>query len=351
MRYAVIAVFLALLFFALPAYAQKVGKVSDMSGSVSWREKDGVPYKAASKGLELGKGSWLKTGKDGWAVVELEDKSRLTLANDTELELTDLVIGKGSKTGVISVTQGKLRAAVTRLAGEKVDYKVKSPTAVAGIKGTEFLMMSQGQANVFFGNEGTVEVSGEVSGDGAAAKPLGTDMMVQNTRGYTPTDPVKVEPDTPLASAKKNFQEITSAMPPADWEASGQLPNIIARWNINYGRYLADSGRYEEALYVFQIALDLTSMAEIRSDARLERGAVYARFLGNPEAALGEYLLVLEEYPYVPQRETALYLSGMTLYEMGLKGQAIERLEQYKKEYPAGKHIGNVNTFLELLNK
>jgi len=347
MRYAAIAAFLTLVFFGQTAYAQKVGKVSDMSGSVSWREKDGVPYRAASKGLELGKGSWLKTGKDGWAVVELEDKSRLTLANNTELELTDLVIGKGSKTGVISVTQGKLRATVTRLAGEKVDYKVKSPTAVAGIKGTEFLMMSQGQANVFFGNEGEAEVAGADT----APKALSTDMMVQNTRGYTPTDPVKVEPDTPLASAKKNFEEMTSSMPPADWETSGQLPNIIARWNINYGRYLADSGRHEEALYVFQIALDLTSMAEIRSDARLERGAVYARFLGNPEAALGEYLLVLEEYPHVPQRETALYLSGMTLYEMGLKGQAVERLEQYKKEYPAGKHIGNVNTFLELLNK
>ncbi|OGW25926.1 MAG: hypothetical protein A2X55_07950, partial [Nitrospirae bacterium GWB2_47_37] len=270
-----------------------------------------------------------------------------TLANNTELEITEFVVGKDKKDGVFSVTQGKLRASVTKLAGEQVNFKVKSPTAVAGIKGTEFMMMTQGLANVFFGNEGQVEITGADT----ASKPLTVDAMVQNTRGYVPTDPVKIEPDTPLYTAKKNFEEITEATPPKEWELSGNLPNIIARWNINYGRYLADSGRYEEALYVFQIALDLTNLPDIRSDARLERGAVYSRFLRNPEAALAEYLLVIETYPVVAQRETSLYLAGMTLYELDLKDQAREKLTQYKRDYPSGKHIRNVETILNLLEK
>ncbi|HAK89872.1 MAG TPA: hypothetical protein DCP24_12595, partial [Nitrospiraceae bacterium] len=270
-----------------------------------------------------------------------------TLANNTELEITEFVVGKDKKDGVFSVTQGKLRASVTKLAGEQVNFKVKSPTAVAGIKGTEFMMMTQGLANVFFGNEGQVEITGADT----ASKPLTVDAMVQNTRGYVPTDPVKIEPDTPLYTAKKNFEEITEATPPKEWELSGNLPNIIARWNINYGRYLADSGRYEEALYVFQIALDLTNLPDIRSDARLERGAVYSRFLRNPEAALAEYLLVIETYPVVAQRETSLYLAGMTLYELDLKDQAREKLMQYKRDYPSGKHIRNVETILNLLEK
>ena len=78
------------------------------------------------------------------------------------------------------------------------------------------------------------------------------------------------------------------------------------------------------------------------------RDSVYSRFLRNPEAALSEYLLILEEYPQVPQRETALYLTGMTLYELGFKQQARERLFQYKREYPQGKHITNVETLLKL---
>ncbi|BCB96028.1 hypothetical protein JZK55_09500 [Dissulfurispira thermophila] len=343
----IMIMFISLFIFYSYSEGDVVGKLSDMSGRVLFKEKSIATYQKAEKGMTLKKGFWIKTGTDGWAVLQLSDNSRLTLANNTELEITEFLVSKGKKDGVFSVMHGKLRASITRLAGENVNYKIKSPTAVAGIKGTEFMMMTQGFANVFFGNEGQVEVSG----DATPSKPLTIDTMVQNTRNYTPTDPVKVEPDTPLYAAKKDFEAITEAVPPKDWEISGNLPNIIARWNINYGHYLADAGRYEEALYVFQIALDLTSLPEIRSDARLERGAVYSRFLRNPEAALAEYLLVIETYPIVPQRETALYLAGMTLYELGLKEQAKEKLLQYKKEYPSGKHISNVETILDILDK
>lgn len=343
----IVSIFLSFFIFSSYSEGAPVGKISEIIGSVLYKEKISSPYQRAEKGIALGKGYWIKTGADGWTILLLSDNSRLTIANNTELEITEFIVSKEKKDGVFNVVQGKLRASVTRLAGEKVNYKIKSPTAVAGIKGTEFMMMTQGLANVFFGNEGHVEISGDTT----PSKPLSVDTMVQNTRSYTPTDPVKIEPDTLLYTAKKDFEAITAAAPPKDWEISGNLPNIIARWNINYGHYLADAGRYEDALYVFQIALDLTNLPDIRSDARLERGAVYSRFLRNPEAALAEYLLVIETYPIVPQRETALYLAGMTLYELGFTDQAKEKLMQYKKEYPSGKHISNVGTILNLLEK
>lgn len=335
------------VFFIAPFYNAygAAGKIAELNGSVLTRDKNNIPYKAAKKGDVFDKGYWIKTGGDGWASLALTDGSKITLANNTELEITEFVIGKNRKGGVFSVTQGKLRASVTRLAGERVDYKVKSATAVAGIKGTEFMMMAQGQANVFFGNEGSVGVSGNTG----AAKQLWTDTMVQNTRGYVPIDPVEIKPQTPLSTAKTDFQEITAATPPKNWEASDNLPHIIARWNINYGHYLADAGKYDDALHVFQIALDLTDRPDTRGDARLERGAVYSSFLNNPEAALSEYLLILEEYPQIAQREMALYNIGRTLYELGFKEQAKKRLLQYKNDYPMGRYLSNVETYLRTL--
>ncbi len=321
------------------------GRISKLSGEVSYRTKANIPYQTAKEGIELEVGYWIKTGKDGWAKLSLTDGSVFTLANNTEFEIDKFLVSGKKKHGVFNLSQGKLRATVVKLAGQQANYKVKSPTAVAGIKGTEFMMMTQGYANVLFGNEGSVEVSG----DADISKPLSSDTMVQNTRGITPTDPVKVEQNTQLYTAKKNFEEITAAKPPEDWELSGNLPHIIARWNINYGHYLADAGRYEDALYIFQIALDLTDKADIRGDARLERGTVYSRFLRNPEAALAEYLLILEEYPDNPQRETALYLTGIILNEMGFTKKAKERLLKYTKEFPSGKHIGNVETILKTI--
>lgn len=333
------------LFLSLKNVAfASIGELEKIDGAVLYREKAGIPYKKAKKGLELEKGYWIKTEPRSWAVIKLSDGSTFTLSENTEFEIDEYIIGDGRKDGLFSVTQGKLRATITRFTGQAVNYKVKSPTAVAGIKGTEFMMLTQGQANVFFGNEDVASISGYEKGE----KPLSPDTMVQNTRGYVPADPVKIEPGTALEKAKRGLSDITGSKPPKDWEISGNLPHIIARWNINYGHYLADSGRYDEALYIFQIALDLSDNPEIRSDARLERGAVYSRFLKNPEAALAEYLLILEEYPRVPQRETALYLTAMTLYELGFKKQARERLFQYKREYPEGKHITNVETLLRL---
>jgi tetratricopeptide (TPR) repeat protein len=170
---------------------------------------------------------------------------------------------------------------------------------------------------------------------------------VQNTRGLPPAEPVKVEAGSPLAEAREIFDSITAATPPKDWVDSGRISDICARWNINHGHYLADSGKYQDALNTLQISLDLTLVPEIRADAHMERGAVYARFLNNPELALAEYLLVLEEYPRLPQAETAMFNTAQTLAELGFYEQARVRFEQYLKEYPVGRHRSNAETLLK----
>lgn len=329
-------------------FAATVGTVSKTSGEVLFRSGDNMKYVNLKKGQSLEQGSWVKTGIKGWIELSLSDGSTFTIANNSELELTRFMVGKEKKEGSFTLTQGKLRATVVKLGGQQTDIKIRSRTAVAGIRGTEFLMMAEGPANVFFGNEGVVKVSG--AGEDITP-PLLPGTMTQNTRGYTPLEPVKVEPGTPLAEAKNAFEGATSAVPPAEWLASDNLSSIIARWNINYGHYLADSGKHEAALQVFQIALDLTGEPEIRSDARLERGSVYSRFLSNSEAALAEYLLVLEEYPTLKQAETALVFTGQTLYDLGFKKEAKSRFNEYLKKYPEGKQRSNVETMLNLLSK
>jgi tetratricopeptide (TPR) repeat protein len=331
------------------AFAAPVGKVTKAKGNVTFKVVGSAPYKTLAVGQEVSEGNWVKTGKDGWLELTLSDNSRFTIANNSEMEIQSFLVGKTSKTGSFALTQGRLRATVMKLAGQQTDIKVKSGTAVAGVKGTEFLMLSQGPANVFFGNEGTVLVTG-TTGD-AEGERLPADTMTQNTRGYRPVAAVQVALGTPLAEARKHFEAATAGLPPVEWADSDNIPNIIARWDINHGHYLADAGRYEEALHVFQIAIDLTTLADIRADARLERGGVYGRFLKHPEAALAEYLLVLEEFSASPKREIALYNVGQTLYDMGKDDLAKSRFQQYLKEYPKGRYKGSVQTLLKALDR
>ncbi|MDD5284296.1 MAG: FecR domain-containing protein [Desulfuromonadaceae bacterium] len=339
-----------LISFIMPSIslAAQVGKITGLKGATQFRAVNNIPYSPLNKGDLISEGNWIKTGPDGWVELTLVDNSKFTLANNTEFAVTSFLLTKKKREGSFNLAEGKLRASVVKLAGRQSGMTVKSGTAVAGIKGTEFLMMTQGPANVFFGNEGTVAVSGDGKGQ---QQPLTAGTMTQNTRGITPVEPLKIEPGTPIAEAKGIFDTITAAMPPAEWTDSGRIPDIIARWNINHGHYLADSGKYNDALQVFQIALDLTKISEIRADSLMERGAVYARFLRNPELALAEYLLVMEEYPKLPQAETALFSAAQTLAELGYTDQARIRFEQYLRDYPAGKHKGNVETLLRNLVK
>ncbi len=329
------------------AFSAPIGTVTKFSGDVYFRTKDNTSYQPIKSVMEMSEGGWVKTGKNGWLELNLIDKSRFTIANNSELELTRLQIDKKTREGLFTLTQGKLRASVAPAQGLTSSIKVKSRSVVAGVKGTEFLMLSEGPANVFFGNEGSVAISGHDEKE----KMLLPQYMTQSTRGYTPIDPVAVDPNTPVADAKAAFESATRTVPPDDWVASDNLPAIIARWNISYGHYLADSGKYEQSLQVFQIALDLAKTAEIRCDARLERSAVYSRFLGNSEAALAENLLILEEYPQAVQAESALFNTGQILFELSFKERAKERFIEYLRKYPRGKHRNNVETLLGILNK
>lgn len=337
---------MAILVPAL-AFAYPVGKVTGLSGDAYVRVKAGIPYSSLQKGTAVATGTWIKTGPRGWVQLTLNDRSTFTLSNNTEFEVTSFLLTKNRREGSFNLASGKLRASVVKFGGRQSGMTVRSGTAVAGIKGTEFLMLSQGQANVFFGNEGTVAVSGDGKAEG---QPLTASTFVQNTRGLPPAEAVKIDQGSPLAEAKGIFDGVTAAEPPKEWTDSGKIGDICARWNINHGHYLADSGKYTDALNVFQIALDLTKVEAVRADAHMERGAVYARFLSNPELALAEYLLVLEEYPQLPQAEFALFNAAQVLSEMGFVDQAKQRFEQYLKQYPQGKQHSNAETLLKNLS-
>lgn len=340
---------LLLVALILPTVAMSagVGKVTGMKGAVQTRAKRVAPYQAMKNGDAIAEGCWIKTGADGWAELTLDDRTRFTLANNTEFEITSFRLDQSKREGVFNLSQGKLRANVAKFSGRLSGVTVKSGTAVAGVKGTEFLMLTDGPSNVFFGTEGVVAVSGDGTG---TQRELVVGTMVQNSRGEEPLEPLRIDETTPLAEARDIFSGVTSGSPPDSWNDSGRIGDIIARWNVNHGRFLADAGRHRESLQVFQIALDLSKLAEIQADAHLERGAVYARFLNKPEQALGEYQVVLDSFPELPQAETALFNSAQSLSELGRKEPARARFQRYLKEYPSGKFKGTVETLLRFLD-
>ncbi|MDK9718542.1 MAG: FecR domain-containing protein, partial [Trichlorobacter sp.] len=124
------------------AFAAPVGKITGLTGQAYMRFKAGVPYTPLAKGTAVATGTWIKTGAKGWVELTLNDKSKFTLANNTEFEVTSFLLTKNKREGTFNLAGGKLRASVVKFGGKQSGMTVKSGTAVAGIKGTEFLMLS-----------------------------------------------------------------------------------------------------------------------------------------------------------------------------------------------------------------
>jgi hypothetical protein len=320
-----------------------------IKGDVSVLPAGSARPQPAVKGAALRAGDRVYTGRDGWATLLVPDGSRLVLTADSEF----LVRSHDAKrrTGTFALLTGMLRAIITPSPAAPPNYRFNTLTAIAGVRGTDFSLIHRGQANVFFGNTGTVEVQGL----NTEARALTAATVVQSTRGIVPTLPIRIEPNSRLAEARNLLNEITDQAP-ASWAEAGKLPEIIARWNITYSRYLADAGRSDEALHVLQVALDLTDMADIQADAHLERGAVFSRNPKQAEAALLEYAAVLAA-PYAdtpaaaPQRETALYMSGMGLYQLNRAADARAHLQQYLRDYPDGRFKARADTLLRSLDQ
>lgn len=334
---------LAFVFAAAASFAQaSIGSIDSMNGTVYFKPKDGEKWAVAVKGAPLNVGDHVKTGSDGRAALKFKDNSNLTLGNETELEITEFLFSKGSRSAVYSISTGKLRAAVGKFKG-KTDIKVKTPTSVSGVKGTDFIVMNQGDANIIFGEESKVQVVGD-TGKPVIIKP---NTMTESTRGTAPIQPEKVEPGTPLADVRSQLETVTNVDAPVEWEKTGRLPMILARWNINYGRYLVESRRFANALDVFQISIDLTEKREIRAEAYLERGTLLSRNMNEPQRALAEYMTVIEKYPEPQYLENAIFSAGMINRELGDKENAKKLFQRYLDEFPNGRHKETVENLMK----
>ena len=332
----------SMVLFLFPSGAYPAsGAFTGISGAVYFKAKGEKKWAVAVKNSPVNPGDRVRTGSDGRASVRFEDSSTLSIGNDSEIEITEYMLKGKKRAATYSVTTGKIRAFISDFSGE-TDVKVKTPTSTSGVKGTDFILMNKDNANVIFGEEDEVTVSGEEGGP-VVVSP-GT--MTENTLGFNPIEPVRVEPGSALEEARRDLEAITDVGAPVEWERAGRLPDILARWNINYANYLADSKRFTDALGVFSIAVDLTTLSTIKAEAHLGRGTVFSRNLNMPREALHEYMTVVDRYPEPPFAENALFSAGMINMVIGEKGEARMLFLRYRDEYPQGSHKDTVDFFL-----
>ena len=145
---------LLLALFPLTGYSA-AAQVEFAIGQVSVTGTDGKQQPVA-KGMEIEQGDTIQTMDSGRAQLRFSDGGYISLQPNTQFRVDEFNYqGKtdGNEKGFFSLLKGGLRA-ITGAVGHtnKENYRVNTPVATIGIRGTEFLAQYDGKLLVKVGN-------------------------------------------------------------------------------------------------------------------------------------------------------------------------------------------------------
>jgi hypothetical protein len=186
----------AALMFAARAQAEpEAGTVAALLGAL--QVQHGTNWQDASVGTPVFVGDRLRTAPGDAAKIVLRDDSVLELGPDTELVLNTQVFDPAAHRveSLIRLAKGKMRAWVSEYYHEpRAHYEVETPTAIVGVRGTEFIALYDSAAEFtdVVGIADNVEVAAKLAVMGAGVQ-VGPQLYTRVEKGRFPVPPQRLD--------------------------------------------------------------------------------------------------------------------------------------------------------------
>ncbi len=191
---------LCLLVVAFPVFAaQSFGVLMVVKGNVKIFKKDDTSTDARISSKVFPEDT-VVTGKDSRAKIVMSDRNIINVLPETKLRIDQYINNEKEKNVRLSLIQGKVRNNVEqKYDSEKNRFEVKTPTAVAGVRGTQFITSFDRITN----KTEIVTLKGEVAFQGldASSNKLTEPVVVkkgetsQNQEaGAAPATPTRIDP-------------------------------------------------------------------------------------------------------------------------------------------------------------
>ena len=179
----------ALLLAGIFMLAGPVASAADQIGFVAAAQGDAQVIRASTSipakiGIEIVEGDKLQTGKKSRLKVLFTDDALLCLGSNSSVTIKSHLfdLKKSKRQTRIFLNSGKLRALVQKMVGDtKADFEVETSNAVAGVRGTEFVLVAAGADTKLYTLSGSVELQGAdgervlvAAGQGSRINPKGT---------------------------------------------------------------------------------------------------------------------------------------------------------------------------------
>lgn len=140
-------------------------KVTSVSGSVRVRNRGSIVWHDAKLNEILGAGDTIETKDDGKIEIKIDNNNIINLKPNSQLTLQKLTEDpkSGDYENLLESNHGKIRAKVGKIKGNS-KFEIKTPTAVAAVRGTiMYLNILPGLMSAYF-EEGNGLVTNVISG-------------------------------------------------------------------------------------------------------------------------------------------------------------------------------------------
>ncbi len=189
---------IALVFLASKEAQAACGKMEVKKGDV--KVTSAGKSQDAKVNMKICAGYTIVTGKEGRAKIVMDDGNELNISPNTDMKIEEYKSAQadGQKKVLLNVAAGKVRSTVQeKYDGEKSTFQVKTKSAVAGVRGTDFLtgFNPATQKSAFVTFEGKVEVGKPGPGGQIMNKVVvGAGQQTSASPGAPPSPPQTVPP-------------------------------------------------------------------------------------------------------------------------------------------------------------
>ncbi len=155
--------------FRTHAREAAMGKVASMQGTVAIQRAKQTTWLQARKHTEIFFGDIIQTGEGSEAVISLVDDSIMRVRANSKIVLNTRISPVEKKSSVL-LFFGRLWSKVSRKALRKKVFEVQTPTAVCGVRGTDFEIAAYEDGTMLVQVvSGEVEVDNETTRETLAA--------------------------------------------------------------------------------------------------------------------------------------------------------------------------------------
>lgn len=147
------------------AAEKRKAKVVELHGKVEVQAATSEKKIPAFKNMVINEGDKIITGKDSKIVMKVDQDKEVTLAANTIAILSELKGGSDVNDTVITIQAGGVGSKIEKKLDKNSSYKIKTPTAVMGVRGTQFYVqvekpekkLSHPEVNIWL-SKGVIEV-------------------------------------------------------------------------------------------------------------------------------------------------------------------------------------------------